>query len=194
LVGCPAKDWIKREDTYLSVEQYRTMTEVININDNLYRVKKGEEINQNEITQLFENLHDFINANRAEQKNQFRTTQERYKSGTRFFNTMLYVLILLETKGKEEEAHKILSELDYSTINLENKNLINLAQILHTLIKSSESLENQNMKLKNRIGQLKKEYELVQEEVIYLNKQVNALKFIEENIHAREVGIELESR
>jgi len=194
LAGCPAKDWIKRDDSYLSVEQYKTMTEVISINDRLYRVKKGEEINQNQITQLFIDLQSYKSTPKKEQKPQLLKAKAALQKDKNVFNVMFYVLLLLETKGKEVEAQKILSEFDYSTMNASDKNLFNLAHLLQGLLKRNKVLQGTNDQLNKKIGSMNKDYKLIQEEVSYLNKQVNALKSIEESIHAREVGMELESR
>lgn len=194
LAGCPAKDWIKREDSYLSVEQYKTMTEVISINDRLYRVKKGEEINQNQITQLFIDLQNYKSAPKKEQKLQLSKTKADFQKDKNVFNAMFYVLLLLQTKDKEAEAQKVLTEFDYSTMNANDKNLFNLAHLLQGLLQRNKVLQVANDDLNKKIGSMNKDYELIQEEVSYLNKQVNALKSIEESIHAREVGMELESR
>lgn len=192
-MGCPAKDWIKRDDTYLSVEQYKTMTEVIKINDRLYRVKKGEEINQNQITQLFFDLQMYKNKQKKEKKKHFLETRNRYLEDKNVFNAMSYILILLETKGKEQEAQKIISQFDYSTMSGNDKNIFNLAHLLQGLLKRNESLQASNSQLNKKIVSMNKEHDLIQEEVFYLNKQVNALKTIEESIHAREVGMELDN-
>jgi len=194
LAGCPAKDWIKRDDAYLSVEQYKTMTEVISINDRLYRVKKGEEINQNQITQLFIDLQKYKNIPKKEQKRQLSKTKAAFQKDKSVFNAMSYVLILLQTKNNEPLAQKILSEFDYSTMNANDKNIFNLAHLLQGLLKRNKVLQSKNDQLNTKIGSMNKDYELIQEEVLYLNKQVNALKSIEESIHAREVGMELENR
>ena len=194
LAGCPAKDWIKRDDTYLSVEQYKTMTEVIKINDRLYRVKKGEEINQNQITQLFFDLQTYKNKKKKEQKKQFLATKATYRKDKSIFNAMSYVLILLEMRGKESEVQKIISQFDYSTMSSNDKNIFNLAHLLQGLLKRNKSLQSSNTKLTKKIGSMNTDYELIQEEVSYLNKQVNALKTIEESIHSREVGMELDNR
>jgi len=194
LAGCPAKDWIKRDDSYLSVEQYKTMTEVISINDRLYRVKKGEEINQNQITQLFIDLQNYKNSPKNEQKLLMNKTKAAFQKNKNVFNAMSYVVILLETKDKEADAQKILSEFDYSTMNANDKNLFNLAHLLQGLLQRNKMLQGTNDQLSTKIGSMNKDYELIKEQVFYLNKQVNALKSIEESIHAREVGMELESR
>jgi len=194
LAGCPAKDWIKREDSYLSVEQYKTMTEVISINDRLYRVKKGEEINQNQITQLFIDLQSYKNTPKKEKKIQLLEIKTAFETDKSVFNAMSYVLVLLETKGQEAKAQKILSQFDYSTMSANDKNLFNLAHLLQGLLQRNKTLQGTNDQLNEKIGSMNKDYELIQEEVFYLNKQVNALKSIEESIHAREVGMELENR
>jgi len=194
LFGCPAQDWMKRDDSYLSVEQYKLMTEVIRINDNLYRVKRGEELNQNQITQLFINFQAYMGSPEKEQSERQKQLKEERKTNPTVFNTMSYVLVLLEKKEDESEALELLSKLDYSTMNHEDKNIFNLAQILHVLLKNNKDSYDVNADLNKEISDMNKKYELVKEEMIYLNKQVNALKSIEDSIHSREVGLELESR
>ncbi|MDH3326875.1 MAG: hypothetical protein OEM38_09190 [Gammaproteobacteria bacterium] len=183
LTGCPAKDWIKRDDAYLTVEQYKTMTEVISINDRLYRVKKGEEINQNKITQLFVNLQKYINTPKRKQNSAFRALKKTYRSERSAFNALAYALVLLERKGNEDAVLKVLSGVGRNGITPDEKNLANLAHILHSVIKSGDILKKQYV-------QLTSEHDLIKEEVSYLNKQINALKSIEESIHAREVSVE----
>ena len=183
LTGCPAKDWIKRDDAYLTVEQYKNMTEVVTINDTLYRVRKGEEINQNKITQLFVNLEQYKKTPRKERNKLFRVIQKTYRSEKTTFNAMTYALVLLERKGNEKRALRLLSAIKRKGFKADERDLANLAQILHTVLKS-------RAELKKQYAQLNSEYELIKEEVSYLNKQINALKSIEENIHAREVSVE----
>lgn len=183
LTGCPAKDWIKRDDANLTVEQYKTMTEVIQINDTLYRVKKGEEINQNKITQLFINLQHYINTPTKEQKQVFETLKKTYQSEKSTFNALTYALVLLERKGNEKLAIKVLEGVGRNGILSDEKNLANLAHILHSTLVSG-------VKLKEQYAKLVDEHDLIREEVSYLNKQINALKSIEESIHAREASIE----
>ncbi|HFE38529.1 MAG TPA: hypothetical protein ENK06_08980 [Gammaproteobacteria bacterium] len=194
LAGCPAKDWIKREDTYLSVEQYKLMTDVIRVNDSLYRVKKGEEINQNKITQLFIDFQAYKNSPKSKQKKQRNLLKLRYQSDKTVFNTLSYVLVLLERKSNESKARRILSGLAYESMTNDEKNLFNLAHILQDLLKRNRLTQRKNARLNKKLATLKTNHELLKEEVRYLNKQVNALKSIEENIHSREVGLELESR
>ena len=182
LTGCPAKDWVKRDDAYLTVEQYKIMTEVISINDTLYRVKKGEEINQNKITQVFVNLQQYINTPRKEQNRVFKVLKKAYQSEKTTFNTLTYALVLLERKGNEDKVLTVLSGVGQNGISPEEKNLVNLAHILHSVLRSGA-------KLKQKHVQLNKEHDLIKEEVSYLNKQINALKSIEESIHAREVSV-----
>ena len=191
LLGCPAQDWMKREDSYLSVEQYKMMTQVISINDNLYRVKRGEELNQNKITQLFINLQRYMSSLEKDQKKQLSVLEKNHKTKSTIFDTMIYVLVLLETNGREIDAYRILSNLDYSSMTSEDKNLFNLAQILQGLLKINNRSLVTNEQLQKDINAMNKKYELVLEEMTYLNKQVNALKSIEESIHSREVGLEL---
>jgi len=183
LTGCPAKDWIKRDDAYLTVEQYKLMTEVVSINDTLYRVKKGEEINQNKITQLFVNLQQYINASSEEQKQILNVIKKTYKSEKTTFNILTYVLVLLESEGNERKALNALSSVGRNGIGADEKHLLNLAHILHSTLKS----EN---KLKRRYSKLARKHDLMLEEISYLNKQINALKSIEESIHSREVSAE----
>lgn len=182
LAGCPAQDWVKRDEAYLTVEQYKIMTEVISINDTLYRVKKGEEINQNEITQVFVNLQQYIKAPRREQNRVFKVLRKSYRSDKTTFNALIYALVLLERKGNENSALSVLSGVSRQGISPEEKNLANLAHILHTVLGSQA-------RLKRRHNKLAKAHELIKEEVSYLNKQINALKFIEESIHSREVSV-----
>ncbi len=193
-MGCPAKDWIKREDTYLSVEQYKNMTDVIRINDSLYRVKKGEELNQNSITQLFVDLQKYKNSTKTVKKNQRKIIRAAYRAERSAPNTLLYVLVLLETKNNEAKVYRILSKLNQAKIGLEDRNLLNLAQLIKGLLSSNRLISANNTKLNKKLEALSGQYELAKEEVFYLNKQVNDLKTIEESLHAREVGIELESR
>jgi len=183
LSGCPAKDWIKRDDAYLTVEQYKTMTEVISINDTLYRVKKGEEINQNKITQVFLNLQQYINAPKREQETVFKVLKKAYRSEQSTFNALTYALVLLERKDNEDKVLKLLSDIGRNGIAPDEKDLANLAHILHSVLKSGAMLKEKYAALANR-------HDLIKEEVSYLNKQINALKSIEESIHAREVGVE----
>jgi len=180
LTGCPAKDWIKRDDAYLTVEQYKIMTEVISINDTLYRVKKGEEINQNKITQLFLNLQQYINTSRKERSKAFKVIKKAYRTDKTTFNAMLYALVLMERKGNEVRVVKALSGIGRNGISPDEKNLANLAHILHSALRSGLALKRQH-------AELKQQYDLMEEEVNYLNKQINALKSIEESIHSREV-------
>jgi len=183
LTGCPAKDWVKRDDAYLTVEQYKIMTEVIKINDTLYRVKKGEEINQNKITQVFVNLQQYINTPKKEQKKVFKVLKKTYESEPSIFNALTFALVLLERKDNENKVLEVLSGVGRNGISPEEKNLANLAHILHSVLKSGAELKQQYTQLGN-------EHDLIKEEVSYLNKQINALKSIEESIHAREVNVE----
>ncbi|MDH5259548.1 MAG: hypothetical protein OEX07_16150, partial [Gammaproteobacteria bacterium] len=183
LTGCPAKDWVKRDDAYLTVDQYKIMTEVISINDTLYRVKKGEEINQNKITQLFVNLQQYINTPKNRQGKVFKNLKKNYLSEKSTFNSLTYALVLLERKTDEDEVLKVLSGIGRNGITPDEKNLANLAHILHSVLSSG-------VELKKQYAQLTNEHDLIKEEVSYLNKQINALKSIEESIHAREVGVE----
>ncbi len=193
-MGCPAKDWVKRGDTYLSVEQYKNITDVIRINDSLYRVKKGEELNQNSITQLFVDLQKYKNSTRTEKKTQRKIIRAAYRIDRSAPNTLLYVLVLLETKNNEAKIYRILSKLDQAKTGLEDRSLLNLAQLINGLLNSHRAVETKNTKINEKLEALGDQYELAKEEVFYLNKQVNDLKMIEESLHAREVGIELESR
>jgi len=182
LAGCPIKDWVKRDDAFLTVEQYKLMTEVISINDTLYRVKKGEEINQNKITAVFVNLQQYINTPRKEQNKAFRAIRQAYRSDSNTFNALTYALVLLERKGNEARALKILSGIGRHGISAEEKDLVNLAHILHSVLKAEARSKRQYTKLRQA-------HELIKEEVSYLNKQINALKSIEESIHSREVSV-----
>ncbi len=182
LTGCPTKDWVKRDEAYLTVEQYKIMSEVISINDTLYRVKKGEEINQNKITQVFINLQQYISTPRNEKNARFRGIRKTYRSEKTAANALTYALVLLERKGNEGRASKVLAGISKHKMTEEEKNLVNLAHILSKVLRAEA-------KLKRKHTQLTQAHELIQEEVSYLNKQINALKFIEESIHAREVSV-----
>jgi len=183
LSGCPAKDWVKRDDAYLTVEQYKKITEVVRINDTLYRVKKGEEINQNKITQLFVNLQQYINTPKTEKKSAFIVLRKKYRQNGSTFNSLTYALVLLERKANQKRIIKVLKNIGREGILPDEKNLANLAHILHSTLIAE-------VKLKKRYMRLSSEHDLVKEENKYLNKQINALKSIEDSILAREVSVE----
>jgi len=201
LCGCPTKDWVKRDDDHLTVEQYKTITEVVKVNDVLYRVKKGEEINENKITRLFTNLQNVIESDVEENKNELNNLKRLYESERSIFNTMTYVLAMLENNVEEKEVLTVLSDMKLSSIKREDKDLVNLAQILHRVLKSNVKLQRDQKQLKRKYTTTRRNYQSVQKdfrtvkkELTFLTEQVNALKSIEDSIHAREVGIEVESR
>jgi len=182
LTACPMKDWLKRDDTYLTVEQYKTMTEVVNVNDTLYRVRRGEEINQNKITQLFFNVQQFVSTPEVDKNRALKAVKSAYNSEKSIFNTLTYSLVLLSMKNREQEAFQVLTKLNNTGMKAGDKDLINLTHILHSMLR-------RNATSKQQYATLTDEYELVTEEVNYLKKQINALKSIEDNIHARESEI-----
>jgi len=191
LVGCPAKDWIKRDDAYLSVEQYKNMTEVIRINDSLYRVKKGEELNQNKITQLFVDFQYYKESSRKLKKRAFREAKAKYQADKTLFKTLFYVLLLLDS-GKEQDAYSLLRTLKKITVTAEDKKLLHLVGLFEGVLKDNKRNRTMQTKLMNEKKVIMDKYELAMEEMRYLNKQVNELKSIEDSLHAREIEIELE--
>lgn len=194
LLGCPAKDWVKRDDAYLSVEQYKNMTEVIRINDSLYRVKKGEELNQNKITQLFVDFQVYKNSSIKMQREKKRTMNLVTQSSPSVFNVIFHALILIDTQGQSDKARALLHTLKKVTVSLEDKKLLHLAGLLQAVLKKNHQLLTRNSKLNAEIKVVTGRYELALEEMLYLNKQVNDLKSIEDSLHSRELKIELESR
>ena len=179
LTACPMKDWLKRDESYLTVEQYKTMTEVVNINDTLYRVRRGEEINQNQITQLFFNINEYVSTPRKEKNRVLKAVRTKYKSDKTLFNTLNYVVILLQETGQEKEAFRVLARFNNTGMKSEDKDLVNLAQVLYSVLVS-------NTNAKRKINQLMTKQESSDKEVINLKSQINALKSIEDSIHARE--------
>ena len=179
LTACPMKDWLKRDEAYLTVEQYKTMTKVVNINDTLYRVKRGEEINQNQISQLFFNVDEYVKSSRKARKQALKAVRSKYKSKKSLFNTLNYVLVLLQDTGREKEAFRVLSKFNNTGMKSENKDLVNLAQVLYSVLVS-------NVNAKRKINQLAIKHEQSEKEVVNLTNQINALKSIEESIHSRE--------
>lgn len=168
------------------------MTEVIRINDSLYRVKKGEELNQNKITQLFVDFQGYKESSDKLQKRALRDARAKYQADNAIFSTLFYVLLLLDSGKKDSEAYSLLLSLKKMTVTTEDKKLLHLVGIIEGLLKGNKRHQIMNAKLVNEKKELMKAYELAMEEMRYLNKQVNELKSIEDSLHAREVKIELE--
>ncbi len=179
LTACPMKDWLKRDESYLTVEQYKTMTQVVNINDTLYRVRRGEEINQNQITQLFFNINEYVSTPRKERNRVLKAVRMRHKADKTLFSTLNYVLILLQETGREKEAFKVLARFNNTGMKSEDKDLVNLSQALYSILAS-------NTKAKRTINQMITKQKKADKEVTNLKSQINALKSIEDSIHARE--------
>ena len=179
LTACPMKDWLKRDESYLTVEQYKTMTEVVTINDTLYRVRRGEEINQNQISQLFVNVNEYVSTPRKERSKALKTVQKAYNSDRSLFNTLNYVLVLLQDSGQEKEAFRVLARFNNTGMKSEDKDLVNLAQVLYAVL-----INNANAR--RVITKLTAQQEKTSQEVVNLKSQINALKSIEDSIHARE--------
>jgi len=179
LTACPMKDWLKRDESYLTVEQYKTMTEVVNINDTLYRVRRGEEINQNQISQLFFNLNEYVGTPKKERKRALKAVRSIYKADKSLFNTLHYVLVLMQESGREKEAFRALSRFNNTGMKSEDKDLVNLAQVLYGVLVN-------NANAKRKLAQLAVKQDQADKEVANLRNQINALKSIEDSIHARE--------
>ena len=190
LTGCPAKDWIKRDDSYLTVEQYKTITKVVSVNDKLYRVKKGEEINQNKITQLFYNLEQYLNTPKEEQELAFETVKADYDVDKSIFNTLNFSLIALQTPGNNWRALRALERLQNTGMTQDDKDLMNLAQMLGALLKNERRLLANEKMLRTKNDELEEVVSQTNQQVENLNHQINALKTIEQSIHAREVAID----
>jgi len=173
------KDWLKRDESYLTVEQYKTMTEVVNINDTLYRVRRGEEINQNQITQLFFNINEYVSTPQKERSRVLKAVQAAHDADKTLFNTLYYVLLLLQESGQEKEAFRVLARFNNTGMKSGDKDLVNLAQVLYTILIS-------NKNARRTISQLIVKQESTDQEVISLKNQINALKSIEDSIHSRE--------